>query len=206
MICPKAKGFTRSFEELEDVHIHRYPLPVDAQGTLGFVAEFLWCFVRTASRPCGWPWRVGASTCSTSAIRRRPTGPSAALAAVRQALPVRPPRPVAGDVPGEVRLGGRAGWPGCDSSSARRSDRRPRHDHQREPPAGGGRARGQASSRRVHRALRPGPGAPGRPPARPGMAEGQAPPARLPRRDLQAGRSRPPGPGGETAARRTRPR
>jgi glycosyltransferase involved in cell wall biosynthesis len=50
VICPKAKGFNRSFEELEDVHIYRYGLPVDAQGTLGFVAEFLWCFVRTAMK------------------------------------------------------------------------------------------------------------------------------------------------------------
>ena len=48
IICPKAKGFDRSFEVLEDVHIHRYTLPVDAQGPIGFVAEFLWCFVRTA--------------------------------------------------------------------------------------------------------------------------------------------------------------
>jgi hypothetical protein len=50
VICPKAKGFTRSFEVLEEVHIHRYGLPVDAQGALGFVAEFLWCFVRTAMK------------------------------------------------------------------------------------------------------------------------------------------------------------
>jgi hypothetical protein len=50
VICPKAKGFTRSFEALEDVHIYRYGLPVDAQGALGFVAEFLWCFLRTAMK------------------------------------------------------------------------------------------------------------------------------------------------------------
>ncbi len=47
VICPKAKGFTRSYECLEDVHIHRYSIPIDARGSLGFVAEFLWCFVRT---------------------------------------------------------------------------------------------------------------------------------------------------------------
>jgi glycosyltransferase involved in cell wall biosynthesis len=50
VICPKAKGFTRSFEVLEDVHIYRYGLPVDAQGAVGFVAEFLWCFLRTAMK------------------------------------------------------------------------------------------------------------------------------------------------------------
>jgi glycosyltransferase involved in cell wall biosynthesis len=50
VICPKAKGFNRSFEVLEDVHIYRYWLPVDAQGAIDFVAEFLWCFVRTAMK------------------------------------------------------------------------------------------------------------------------------------------------------------
>jgi glycosyltransferase involved in cell wall biosynthesis len=50
VISPKAKGFTASFEVLEDVHIYRYGLPVDAQGAGGFVAEFLWCFVRTAMK------------------------------------------------------------------------------------------------------------------------------------------------------------
>jgi glycosyltransferase involved in cell wall biosynthesis len=49
VISPKAKGFNASFEVLEDVHVYRYGLPVDAQGALGFVAEFLWCFVRTAT-------------------------------------------------------------------------------------------------------------------------------------------------------------
>jgi glycosyltransferase involved in cell wall biosynthesis len=50
VICPKAKGFTASFEVLEDVHIYRYRLPVDAKGAVGFVVEFLWCFVRTAAK------------------------------------------------------------------------------------------------------------------------------------------------------------
>jgi glycosyltransferase involved in cell wall biosynthesis len=50
VISPKAKGFNASFEVLEDVHIYRYGLPVDAQGALGFVAEFLWCFARTAMK------------------------------------------------------------------------------------------------------------------------------------------------------------
>jgi glycosyltransferase involved in cell wall biosynthesis len=50
VVCPKAKGFDRSYELLEGVHIHRYGLPVDASGALGFVAEFVWCFVRTAMK------------------------------------------------------------------------------------------------------------------------------------------------------------
>src|SRR5262245_7047815 len=48
VISPKADGFTAPFEVLEDVHIYRDGLPVDAKGAAGFVVEFLWCFVRTA--------------------------------------------------------------------------------------------------------------------------------------------------------------
>ena len=47
VICPKAKGFTASYEVLEDVYIHRYALPFEAGGTLGFLAEFAWCFLAT---------------------------------------------------------------------------------------------------------------------------------------------------------------
>ncbi len=48
VICPKMKGYTASHEVLEDVAIHRYPLPFEAQGAAGFVAEFGWCFLMTA--------------------------------------------------------------------------------------------------------------------------------------------------------------
>jgi glycosyltransferase involved in cell wall biosynthesis len=47
VICPKAKGFNTCYERLEGVDIYRYGLPIDAQGTLGFVMEFAWCFLRT---------------------------------------------------------------------------------------------------------------------------------------------------------------
>jgi glycosyltransferase involved in cell wall biosynthesis len=47
VICPKAKGYTASFETLEGVAIHRYGLPIDAQGAVGFVVEFAWCFLRS---------------------------------------------------------------------------------------------------------------------------------------------------------------
>ncbi|MEZ5933590.1 MAG: glycosyltransferase family 4 protein [Alphaproteobacteria bacterium] len=48
VICPKAKGFNAGYEQLEGVHIHRYALPFDAGGALGFAAEFIWCFLFTA--------------------------------------------------------------------------------------------------------------------------------------------------------------
>lgn len=49
-ICPKAKGFDASYEELEGIRIHRYSLPADASGPVGFALEFAWCFVRTAMK------------------------------------------------------------------------------------------------------------------------------------------------------------
>jgi glycosyltransferase involved in cell wall biosynthesis len=45
VICPKAKGYTASFERLEGVDIYRYGLPIAAQGVVGFVMEFAWCFL-----------------------------------------------------------------------------------------------------------------------------------------------------------------
>jgi glycosyltransferase involved in cell wall biosynthesis len=50
VISPKAKGWNESFEIIEGIHVHRYKLPIDAQGSVGFVAEFLWCFLATAAK------------------------------------------------------------------------------------------------------------------------------------------------------------
>jgi glycosyltransferase involved in cell wall biosynthesis len=47
VICPRMRGFTASRETLEDIDIHRYPLPIDAQGKIGFVMEFAWCLLMT---------------------------------------------------------------------------------------------------------------------------------------------------------------
>jgi glycosyltransferase involved in cell wall biosynthesis len=48
VICPKAKGFEKSFEGLEGVHIYRYRLPFEARGLLGYVFEFSWCLLWAA--------------------------------------------------------------------------------------------------------------------------------------------------------------
>jgi len=48
VICPKAKGFNRSREILEDVEVFRYPIPFEAAGAAGFAFEFAWCFLATA--------------------------------------------------------------------------------------------------------------------------------------------------------------
>ena len=48
VICPKAKGFNRARETIEDVDVFRYRIPFEARGALGFAAEFAWCFVMTS--------------------------------------------------------------------------------------------------------------------------------------------------------------
>ena len=48
VICPKMKEWTAGHEIIEDVEIFRYSLPIEADGTLGFAAEFAWCFAMTA--------------------------------------------------------------------------------------------------------------------------------------------------------------
>jgi glycosyltransferase involved in cell wall biosynthesis len=48
VICPKAEGFTKSFERIEDIDVYRYNLPFEAIGVLGYLAEFIWCFIRSA--------------------------------------------------------------------------------------------------------------------------------------------------------------
>ena len=50
VICPKGKGFDRSFEQLEGIDIYRYSLPIEAAGVLGFIVEFLWCFICTSMK------------------------------------------------------------------------------------------------------------------------------------------------------------
>ena len=40
IICPKAKGYTKSFEELEGIAIYRHRLPHEADGALGYALEY----------------------------------------------------------------------------------------------------------------------------------------------------------------------
>lgn len=42
IICPKGKGYERSFEELEGIEIFRHSLPVEAAGALGYALEYSW--------------------------------------------------------------------------------------------------------------------------------------------------------------------
>ncbi|GAB3911506.1 glycosyltransferase family 4 protein [Kibdelosporangium lantanae] len=47
VICPKGPG-DRAHQELEGVHIHKYAPPPQATGALGYLLEFVYCWLRTA--------------------------------------------------------------------------------------------------------------------------------------------------------------
>jgi glycosyltransferase involved in cell wall biosynthesis len=40
IICPTGKGYEKTFEVIEDIHIWRYRLPAEASGALGYVLEY----------------------------------------------------------------------------------------------------------------------------------------------------------------------
>ena len=42
IICPKGKGYERSFEELDGVAIYRHSMPFEASGALGYALEYSW--------------------------------------------------------------------------------------------------------------------------------------------------------------------
>src|SRR5438876_10968738 len=40
IVCPTGKGCEQRFEVIDDIHIWRYPLPVEATGALGYFLEY----------------------------------------------------------------------------------------------------------------------------------------------------------------------
>lgn len=40
IICPKSEEYPKSFEVLENIHIYRHPLPVEADGAIGYALEY----------------------------------------------------------------------------------------------------------------------------------------------------------------------
>jgi glycosyltransferase involved in cell wall biosynthesis len=45
IICPKAKGYTESYQELEGIAIYRHSLPHEADGPLGYALEYTWALL-----------------------------------------------------------------------------------------------------------------------------------------------------------------
>ena len=40
IICPKGKGYEKRYELIDGIHIHRHPLPIEADGALGYLLEY----------------------------------------------------------------------------------------------------------------------------------------------------------------------
>jgi glycosyltransferase involved in cell wall biosynthesis len=40
VICPKMKGYTKSYEQINGIDIYRHPLPLEARGALGYLLEY----------------------------------------------------------------------------------------------------------------------------------------------------------------------
>lgn len=40
IICPKGRGYSEEYELLEGIHIYRHPLPLEAEGALGYLLEY----------------------------------------------------------------------------------------------------------------------------------------------------------------------
>ncbi|WP_380783898.1 glycosyltransferase family 4 protein [Sphingomonas sp. R86520] len=40
IICPEGKGYPRGHEVLDDIHIHRHPLPTEGNGLFGYLLEY----------------------------------------------------------------------------------------------------------------------------------------------------------------------
>jgi glycosyltransferase involved in cell wall biosynthesis len=45
IICPKGKGYEKSFEELDGIAIYRHVQPFEASGPLGYLAEYSWALL-----------------------------------------------------------------------------------------------------------------------------------------------------------------
>jgi glycosyltransferase involved in cell wall biosynthesis len=50
VICPKGKrdDFQTSYEVIDDIHIYRYLAPPEANGIIGYIFEFIYCWLATA--------------------------------------------------------------------------------------------------------------------------------------------------------------
>ncbi|HLO64040.1 MAG TPA: glycosyltransferase family 4 protein, partial [Azonexus sp.] len=47
IICPTGRGYEQKFEIVEQIHIHRYHLPVEAEGPLGYALEYSTALLQT---------------------------------------------------------------------------------------------------------------------------------------------------------------
>src|SRR5215831_18246398 len=48
VICPRMLQCRLAYEEIDDVRIWRYPLPIEGNSAPGYLLEFIWCWLCTA--------------------------------------------------------------------------------------------------------------------------------------------------------------
>ena len=59
IICPTGPGCLKKFEAIDGIEIHRYDLPIEASGALGYAAEYAVALLRTLVLACKIYWTRG---------------------------------------------------------------------------------------------------------------------------------------------------
>ena len=59
IVCPKGGKYTKSYEVLEGIHIFRHPLPIEADGALGYALEYSWALAWEFALSVKAYWKVG---------------------------------------------------------------------------------------------------------------------------------------------------
>lgn len=59
IVCPKGGKYTKPYEVLEGIHIFRHPLPVEADGALGYAVEYSWALAWEFALSIKAYWKVG---------------------------------------------------------------------------------------------------------------------------------------------------
>ncbi len=59
IVCPKGGKYTKRYEVLEGIHIFRHPLPIEADGALGYALEYSWALAWEFALSVKAYWKVG---------------------------------------------------------------------------------------------------------------------------------------------------
>lgn len=59
VVCPKGGKYTAPYEVLEGIHIFRHPLPIEADGALGYAMEYSWALAWEFALSVKAYWKVG---------------------------------------------------------------------------------------------------------------------------------------------------
>lgn len=59
IVCPKGGKYTATYEVLEGIHIFRHPLPIEADGALGYALEYSWALAWEFALSLKAYWKVG---------------------------------------------------------------------------------------------------------------------------------------------------